>query len=122
VIPVGGLVDVIPASTVTVRTWSGGSIDEYGSYSASGETDTTETMPVHPATSRRFREMLPEAVRDRETIALYPRAGSALSRASGVRSPEVQYGGRWYTVTADGDYETLGGIRLVLAILKDTTS
>jgi hypothetical protein len=121
-IPVAGLLDVIPSSSVTIRTWGGGSVDTYGRYVASASVDTVETIPVHPATSRRMRDLLPDAVRDRETIALYTRPSSPLVRVTGRPTPEVLYSGRWYTVTHDGDYDTLGGIRLVLASLKDATT
>ncbi len=121
-IPVSGLIGSLPTTSITVRTFSGGTINAYGEWGNSTTTDVTETACVHPATSRRMREMIPEADRDRETIAVYVFAGSALARASGASTPEIQYKSRWYRVVADGDYEDQGGVRLVLASLKDATT
>lgn len=119
-IPVGILLGgVIPRSTVSITTYGTSTIDAFGRAVDGSTTTTSETIPVHPATSRRMLERLPEADRERETIALYAPPSSALVRASGSRPPTVAYRGHTYEVSHTGDYATQGGIMLVLAQLVD---
>ncbi len=115
-IPVAGLlVGIIPSSTVTVRTRTAPTRDSFGRGVEGTTTEVVETLPVHPATSRRILERLPEKDRQRETLALYAGTGSALAPASGTTPAEVVYKGATYTVAHVGDYVDQGGLYLILA-------
>lgn len=122
-IPVGVLLGgVIPRKTVTIRSFAVTTLDAvYGEAVRGATTTTARTIPCHPATSRRMLERLREVDRKRETMALYDAPGSPLIAASGCDPSEVDIDGRTYEVTHVGDYQTQGGIVLVLASLKDAT-
>lgn len=119
-IDVSGLLGgVIPRKTLTIRSFATTTFNAFREAVEGAATDTVETLPCHPATSRRMREKLREVDRDRETIAVYAPPTSALVRASGSASPIVIDGTRSYEVTHVGDYAEQGGIVLVLASLID---
>lgn len=114
-IPVGGLLAVMPKSDVVVTTYGPQTRNAQGHVLDGVETEHQETLAVHPATSRRMLERLKEADRERETIALYAPSTSALLREEGSSTPTVTYKGASYTVAALGDYDEQGGVYLVLA-------
>lgn len=117
-IDVSSLVGDIPTTSVTLRTFAGSTLNEYGEASAT-YTDVTRDMVVHPA-SMRLLERVPEADRHRETIAIYDTG--ALRTAGSVRPQQVQYQSRWYEIVESRDYGTLGGIYITLAQLVESSS
>ncbi len=123
VIPVAGLTTsgVIPLSSVTVRTFAASSVNAFYEGTAGSATTAAELMPVHPATQRQIAS-LPEAYRERETIACYPPAASALRKAAGSVPPQIDYQGRTYTVTARENYDEQGGASIVFASLVEAVT
>ena len=119
-IPVAGLLaGVIPSSSIVVRTFATpAEPDTYGRTPEGVSTDTAEFWPVHSATTRQRLDRLPEADRQRETIAIYAGAESALVPDAGTTPAQVVYNGATYTVVAVGDYEDQGAVYLVLAQLQ----
>ena len=110
---------VIPQKALTIRSFATTTINAFREAVPGASTDVVETLPCHPATSRRMLERLREVDRDRETIAVYCPPTSTLVRASGSAPPIVVDGSRSYEVTHIGDYGSQGGIMLVLASLID---
>jgi len=114
VIDVRGLIGAIPTTTVTVRTFGASSVNMRGETLAT-PSDEARALVVHPA-GRRQIERLPEADRQRETIAIYDVAeDSPLVPVPTRKAPRVIYQGDTYEVTFVGDYAEMGGVHLVLA-------
>lgn len=113
---------ILPRKSLTIRTFAATTINAFREAVPGSPTDTVELLVTHPATSRRMLDRLAEVDRDRETIAVYPPATSALVRAGGSAPPHVIDGARTYEVTHIGDYASQGGVYLVLASLLDDTT
>jgi hypothetical protein len=120
-IPVHLLHGVLLTESVTVRTFAASTSNGYGEVIDGAATDVVETMPIHPA-SGKMLDRLPDADKQRETLACYPLAGTALARVAGSRPPRLQRNGFWYEVTDDQDYATIGGVRIVLITKLESTS
>ncbi len=118
-IDVSGLLTIIPQKALTIRSFAATTINAFREAVEGASTDVVETLPCHPATSRRMLERLRAVDRHRETLAVYCPPTSALVQASGSAPPLVIDGTRTYQVTHIGDYGSQGGIMLVLASLVD---
>ncbi len=112
--PFGQLVGILPATTVTLRTFAASTINARGEASAA-HTDTSLTAVVHP-TGRRTLERLGMDTA-RATISVY--TTTAVRTVGSVRPARIQHQSRWYEVVGSGDYEDLGGIYLIHASLLD---
>lgn len=116
------LAGVIPRKTVSITSFGATTLDQFRRATEGAPTTVTRTIPMHPATSRRMLDKLPEIDRYRETIALYDAPSSPLIAAPGCKASEVVVDGRSYDVTHVGDYQTQGGIVLILASLRDSAT
>ena len=105
------ILDDFERSAVTVETPGEVTIDALREVVHGPPSVANRNPVVHPA-DRRMLERLPEADRSRETIALYDTIEYA-------QTATVTYQGRRYEVASVADYDTHGGVWLILAQLLD---
>lgn len=90
-----------------------------GRYSPGDETTLTVTAVVHPVSGRE-RVVLPEGIRNRETVAVYTTEALRTDDApDGAGADILVYGGREFTVVTVEDWSALGGFWKALAVKRD---